>query len=343
MTFDAFTFEQSPWERTLDNLKSGANLSAARFLTLMEGETEETIEDAFRDLETRRIGLDISDLPVFSGTGEMAVRLRREEQLAKKGTLMQELEETDPLRLYLEELAAAPSFGDPRLLAKAAAQGDEAARRQLLNVSLHRVVSLAREMTGKGVLLLDLIQEGSLGLWEGLLAWQGQEGFESYRDWWIRQSLAKTIILQASQNGVGQKLRQALEDYRAVDEKLLLELGRTPTLGEIAQHMHMTEQETVMIADTLEKISSLNRAVPKPEHQEAEETLAVEDTAYFQTRQRIQELLSALTEQEAKLLTLRFGLEGGLPLSPEDIGRQLGMTPEEVVAMEAAALQKLRN
>lgn len=343
MTFDAFTFEESPWELTLGTLKKGDSLSAARFLTLLEGSGEDAVEDAFRDLLERGVSLDISDLPASFGSGELAIRLRREQQLVKSGDLIGALEETDPLRLYLQELSMTPSFGDPEVLAKAAAAGDETARGQLLNASLYRVVEIAKELTGKGVLLLDLMQEGSLGLWEGLLSWQGQEDFDSYRDWWIRQAMAKTVTLQAAQNGVGQKLRQALEDYRSTDEKLLLELGRNPTLEEIAESLHMTAEDAALIASMLERISTLSRATAQPQPQEEEENQAVEDTAYFQTRQRIQELLSGLGDREAKLLTLRFGLEDGLPLSPEDTGRRLGLTAEEVVAMEAAALQKLRN
>lgn len=343
MIFDDFTFEESPWELTLQTLKKGDTVSAAKVLTLLEGEAEETLEEASRDLLRMGISLDVSDLPVSFGTGELAARLRREQQLVASGTLMHALEETDPLRLYLQELAATPSFGDPAVLAQAAAKGEDTARGQLLNAMLHRVVDIAKEYTCKGVLLLDLMQEGSLGLWEGLLAWQGQEDFEGYCDWWIRQAMAKTVTLQAAQNGVGQKLRQALEDYRAADEKLLLELGRNPTLEEIAESIHATPEETALVAGMLERISTLNRVTAQPEPQEEEENRAVEDTAYFQTRQRISELLSGLSDREAKLLTLRFGLEGGLPMSPEDTGKWLGLTPEEVVAMEAAALQKLRN
>ena len=343
MTMDDFIFEESPWELTLQTLKKGDSVSAAKVLALLEGETEEALEDAFRDLLGKGISLDINDLPVSFGPGELAARLRREQQLVASGNLMQALEETDPLRLYLQELAATPSFGDPEILARAAAESDETARGQLLNAMLQRVVEIAGELTGKGVLLLDLMQEGSLGLWEGLLAWRGQENIDTYCDWWIRQAMAKTVTLQAAQNGVGQKLRQALEDYRTADEKLLLELGRNPTLEEIAESIHATPEETALVAGMLERINTLNRATAQPEPQEEEEDRAVEDTAYFQTRQRISELLSGLSDQEAKLLTLRFGLEGGLPLSPEDTGKRLGLTPEEVVAMEAAALQKLRN
>ena len=338
-----FVFEESPWEQLLKN--TGDSISAAQLLTVLEGEAESVWEDAFAELNESRIRLDISDLPKTMGSGEMAIRLRREVQLVKNGTLLRDLEESDPLRLYLEEIAATPACGDVKLLSQQVLDGEETAKGMLVNLSLHRVVEIAQELVGNGVLLLDLIQEGSLGLWESILCWQGETDFETHRDWWIRQSMAKLITLQARAMGVGQKMRQALEDYRSIDEKLLADLGRNPTLEEIAQEMHMSVEEASVVASMLENARNMNRAKAEQEPKEAEpeDEQAVEDTAYFQMRQRIEELLSGLDERAAKLLTLRFGLEGGLPMTPEDTGKRLGMTPEEVVAAEAAALAKLRT
>ena len=338
-----FVFEESPWEQVLKN--TGDSISAAQLLTVLEGEAESVWEDAFAALNESRIRLDISSLPKTMGSGEMAIRLRREVQLAKNGTLLRDLEESDPLRLYLEEIAATPACGDVKLLSQQVLDGEETAKGMLANLSLHRVVEIAQELVGNGVLLLDLIQEGSLGLWESILCWQGETDFETHRDWWIRQSMAKLITLQARAMGVGQKMRQALEDYRSIDEKLLADLGRNPTLEEIAQEMHMRVEEASVVASMLENARNMNRAKAEqePKEPEPEEEQAVENTAYFQMRQRIEELLSGLDERSAKLLTLRFGLEGGLPMTPEDTGKLLGMTPEEVVAVEAAALARLRT
>jgi len=140
-------------------------------------------------------------------------------------------------------------------------------------------------------------------------------------------------------------MRQALEDYRSLDEQLLGELGRNPTIEEIAQRMHMTPEEASVVRNMLEsaRLVSRAKAPEKAEEDPQEADQAVEDTAYFQQRQRIEELLSGLTEKETKVLSLRFGLEGGLPLSQEDVGKQLGMLPDEVIAMESAALAKLRK
>jgi RNA polymerase primary sigma factor len=337
------TFEEASWEKELQTLQPNTTFSALRFLTLMEEEPEEAFEEALQLLQEKRILLDIQDLPKPVYTSEAALRLRREEQLVKEGTLPQALEENDPLRLYLEELASVPVCGDPAVLAEKLLAGDQNAAPMLTDLMLSRVIGQAFQLTGKGVLLLDLIQEGSLGLWQGLLSYTGGD-IEAHCDWCIRWDLARAITTHAREAGVGQRMKQAVEDYRAVDESLLSQLGRNPTVEEIAEALHMTPEEAAQVARTVEAARTVAKAkAPEPETEDPEDNLAVEDTAYFQTRQRISELLSGLTPEEAKLLTLRFGLEGGKPLSPADTGRQLGLTPEEVVAQEAAALQKLRN
>ena len=337
-----FAFEPTAWELEIQALRPGSTISAVRLLTLLEEEDESALEDAFASLEEKNITLRVEDLPRPSLAGEAAVRLRREEQLAKNGDFLRDLEEADPLRLYLEEISRIPAFGDIQLLAERLAEGDEAVRDNLVNLSLSRVFFLACQNTGRGVLLMDLIQEGSMGLWQSILSYRNGD-FEQYRDWWISQSMAKLITLQAKANGVGQKMRRALEDYRAVDEQLLGELGRNPTIEEIAMHLHMGVEEAMLVSDMLENARNMSKTQPEQAEEKPEEDQPVENTAYFQLRQRIAELLSSLDAQEAKLLTLRFGLEGGLPMSPEDTGKALGMTPEEVITAEAAALAKLRN
>ncbi|MBR4289443.1 MAG: sigma-70 family RNA polymerase sigma factor [Oscillospiraceae bacterium] len=339
-----FTFEENPWELFLSSCEKGGMVSAARFLTMMEEESEDAVEEALLELESRSLMLDISDLPKASGNGEAALRLRREAELVKKGTLLPALEENDPLRLYLEELSAIPACGDPAVLAMECAEGNVRAQEQLLNVSLNRVVEIAKELTGNGVLLLDLIQEGSLGLWQAIVSYEGGD-FETISDRCIRAAMAKQITLQARASGVGQKMREALEDYKAVDERLLGELGRNATIEEIAEEIHMSIEETALVKNMLDSARLMNRAKAEqePEEETPEDEQHVEDTALFQMRQRISDLLSGLSDVDAKLLTLRFGLEGGLPLGPEEVGRKLCLTPEEVVSREAAALAKLRS
>ena len=337
-----FEYEQTPWEATLDMLRTGDTLSAVRFLTLLEGEEESAVEDAFLELDSKRIVLDISDLPKNYASGETGKRLRLEEALVKSDSLLKNLEETDPLRLYLEEIAAVPAAGDPQLLAQRFAEGEVDVQQMLVNVSISRAIAASEQMTGYGVLLLDLIQEASLGLWQGILSYSGGD-YESHIDWWIRQYLAKVITLQARENGVGQKVRKALEAYRIADKNLLTKLGRNPTLEEIALELNISPEDAEVYQDMLRTASILEKAKQPVDVQEQDDDRAVEDTAYFQSRQRIGELLSILSERESKVLSLRFGLEGGLPCTPQETGAKLGLTADQVVEIEIHALEKLRN
>ncbi len=339
-----FTFEKAPWEVALEQLNAGDSIPSLRFLALMAEESEEMVEEVLLQLELRGIRLDISDLPKPGFTGEAALRLQMEDRLPKEGDIRHLLEENDPLRLYLEEVAATPAAGDPQLMAERFAGGYDPVLPGLTNLMLSTVIDMARKMTGYGVLLMDLIQEGSLGLWQGILSFRSGD-FEAHARWWIGQYLARAVVLQARENGLGQRMKQAMEDYRAVDERLLADLGRNPTVQEIAEAMHMSLEETESVAKMLENARFLSAAkpVPEPEEEDPEEEQHVENAALFQSRQRIQEMLSELTEEEVKLITLRFGLEGGLPMSPEETGRKLGLTADEVLTQEAAALAKMRN
>jgi len=345
-------FGKHPVRELIDSLENENTLSVARFLTAADGESESVLDEILDHLDALGVTLDLKDLPQYSKNSEMALRLRHEEQLVKQGNLLQGLKESDPLRMYLEELAAIPACGDVVLLAdelrrvNRAEIEDDAVRTDVLNLILHRVVEIACTYTGKGVLLLDLIQEGSMGLWEALHQYHAEDdgAIEEFCDGWICWYMTKAVVKQAHVAGVGQKLRQSMEDYRSVDEKLLSELGRNPTVAEIAEAMHISVEETQVLADMLENARILQHAKqPEPEQLPQEEDQAVEDTAYFQMRQRISELLSVLPEQEAKLLTLRYGLEGALPMNPGQVARRLGLTEQEVTEIETAALMKLRQ
>ena len=336
-----YSFDASPWEDFLDNARGG--ICAAQLLSIMENEDAQTLEDALEVCLEKRIGLDISRLPRLYGSGEQARRLREEEQWAQKGLPVDQMQERDPLRIFLEEVAMTPACGDAEILAQQAAGGDEVSMTRLMNLNLSRIISAACAHTGRGVALMDLIQEGSLGLMQAVYV--GGD-FAAQRDWQIGFAMARAAVLQAHAEGVGVKLRQDMEDYRTVDERLLGELGRNATAWEIADAMHISPEHAESLAAMVAIARKLKQAMPEETEETQipqEEDQAVEDTAYFQTRQRVGELLSGLNEQEAKVIALRFGLEGGLPLSPEDAGRKLGLTSDEVVAIETAALAKMRK
>ena len=339
-----FTFDKMPWEEELDSLHTGDTIAVTRLLTLLESEEEAAVEEVFSLLDDRGIALDISDLPAVSLSGPAALRLKQEAQFDSAEKVLQGLDDHDPLRLYLQELSEIPAAGDPQILAERYLSGEHHLAEQLVNLCLSTVVELAMTYTGHGVLLLDLIQEGSLGLWQSILRYNGGD-FLTHARWWICQYMAKSVFLQARNSGVGQKLREDMADYLDADQRLLMELGRNPTVEEIAEALHISAEECMALEKMVSNARNMNQVKQETEESEPtpEDEQAVEDTAYFQMRQRITELLSALPAEDAKLLTLRFGLEGGKPMSPVETGNALGLTPEQVVRREGEALSKLRN
>ena len=330
-------------ESVFGALAYGQSLSGAELLTRTDSRSDEELEELFEYLAENAVTIDLSDLPRNLGSGEAARRLREEEQLVRDGKLLTGLEENDPLRLYLQELASIPVCGDAEVLALELLEGKDV-RERLVNLSLSRVVELAMAHTGRGVLLMDLIQEGSLGLWDAILTFEGGS-FEACRDLGITQAMARAIIRQARASGLGQKMRQAVEDYRMVDERLLSELGRNPTLDEIAESMHMTVSEVETVRKLLDNARLVGKAheVREPEEETPEDTQAVEDTAYYQTRERVDSLMSGISELEQKVVTMRYGLDGKAPQTAQEVGRKLNLTVSEVVELETAALNKMRK
>ena len=188
-----FIFDIPLWEQMLDQAAYAGIVPAGQLLSVLETEQSGIAEDVFEALQERRITLDFSDFPKIGGSGELAVRLRQEEQLVRQGDLLTGLPETDPLRFYLEELARMPVCGDLELLALEYREGKQENAEKMANLSLSRVVELAEGYVGRGVLLLDLIQEGSLGLWQGILNYCSGN-YENTRDWWIHHYLAKAVF-----------------------------------------------------------------------------------------------------------------------------------------------------
>ncbi len=339
-----FSFDPPRWEKELESLKQGSTVSGAHLLALLETEEEQTVLQVLEELTEKGVSLSTRDLPAQQYESSTALRMKQEKSFSKTGINITVLDETDPLRLYLEELAQTPVAGDPQLLAERFAQGEESVAQQLTELCLSAVLEEACAVAGQGVLLLDLIQEGNLGLWQSIMCYE-TGNFEEHARWYIRQYLARALFMQARSAGVGGKLKQDMQDYVDADQRLLAELGRNPTAQEIGQLLHISEQEALSLEQMVLTARTLHQAKAdgKPQEIEQEEDQAVEDTAYFQSRQRIAELLSGLSQQESKLISLRYGLEGGLPLSAQQTAQTLGLTAEDVVRIEADALKKLRD
>lgn len=340
-----FDREFSPWEMALSRLAKGSVLSAGRFIGLMEQDNTVEPETAAMDLEERGVMLDVSDLPKIPGGGKTAERLAMEAKLYREGGLLENLDRNDPLKLSIQQLKTIEALENEEELAEKAAAGDEKAMEQLTNGYLPLVYELAGEYIDKGVLLVDLMQEGSLGLWQSVLQFEGGS-FRDHAQWWIRQAMARAVTLQAHANGVGQHMAKAMERYRKADRDLLTQLGRNPSEEEIALEMGVTPEEAATIGKMLREVEAMERVkqanTPK-EEPDPEDEQAVEDTAYFQSRQRIAEMMADLSEEDEKILTMRFGLDGKAPMTALEVGQKLGLTAQEVTAREAAALAVLRQ
>ncbi len=339
-----FLFEQSPWESYLLSCKNGATISAWNLLSLLENEDDDGVEDAFSIINQRELLLDLSGLPQMESGGQTALRLRQEAQWVHAGLPLEEMDTTDPLRLYLQEISATPAFGEEGALVTQLLSGSDQAAEQLAALGLSRVIEIASASAGKMVLLLDLIQEGNIGLWEAIQTYSSGD-YPTYRDRLIQNAIDKAILLQARNNGIARKMSDALQQFKRTDEALLVELGRNPSLEEIAARMNISPEEAQTIRKNLSDIQLVKQAedLANPRQESPEDDMPVEDTAYFQMRQRIGELLSQLEPLDAQILTLRFGLEKGNPKSPEETGKALNLTIQEVTARENAALAKLRS
>ncbi len=331
-----FCFEIPPYEAALTALGPGESFSAARLLALIDGLSQTEAEDAFQLAEDLELRL-LMDLP--RETEPASPRLAWEDSQVRAGTLRRELGENDPLALYLREIDGPTlSAGAIQALAERCLEGDERAMEALARGYLPRAAELAMSMTGRGVLLLDLIQEGSLGLWQSVMRYAGGD-FSAFADRWIRFALAKAVILQAHAQGVGRELKKAMEAYQAADRALLARLGRNPLPEELSQELGWDIEEIRRLEKLISDAQSAQRSAPEPE----EPAQNVEHTAYFQSRRRVEELLEGADPEDVRLLSLRFGLETGKPATAEETAQMLDISPEEVLRREAEALKRLRE
>ncbi|MDD6677817.1 MAG: sigma-70 family RNA polymerase sigma factor [Firmicutes bacterium] len=322
-----------------DELQPGSRLSAGRFLAMTDGDSDQEVLDALDRLDSMGVLLDISDLQPEKGSGQTAKRLEREEKLIQKKISLRELDPNDPLRLFLTEVAEMDENRDG--LEALLYAGDEASLAKAAECCLPMVAELAGELTGKGVLLMDLVQEGSLGLWQALASWQGEPA-EPFLSAGIQRAMIRSVVMQARADGVGTRLRRQVEAYQNADRELLHTLGRNPTIEETAEKMGISAE----LAGSLEKMLRDARSTAREntaEERNADEDLAVDATAYYQSRQRVTELLEDLDRLDARLLSLRFGLDTGKPMTVEEAAGKLGISPEEAAAREQKAMILLRN
>ncbi|MCY9513419.1 RNA polymerase sigma factor RpoD [Paenibacillus apiarius] len=260
----------------------------------------------------------------------------------------------DPVRMYLKEIGRVPllSAEEEIELALRIAQGDEEAKQRLAEANLRLVVSIARRYIGRGMMLLDLIQEGNMGLMKAVDKFDYTKGFKfsTYATWWIRQAITRSIADQARTIRIPVHMVETINKLNRITKQLLQELGREPLPEEIAKEMELSTEKVREIM----KIGQDPVSIETPIGEENDsnlgdfiidrEALAPADAAAYELlKEQLKDVLDTLTEREENVLRLRFGLDDGRTRTLEEVGHVFGVTRERIRQIEAKALRKLRH
>ena len=260
----------------------------------------------------------------------------------------------DPVRMYLKEIGKVSLLtADEEIeLAKRMEQGDEEAKKRLAEANLRLVVSIAKRYVGRGLLFLDLIQEGNLGLIKAVEKFDYRKGykFSTYATWWIRQAITRAIADQARTIRIPVHMVETINKLIRVSRQLLQELGREPTPEEIAEEMDMNVERVREILKISQEPVSLETPIGEEEDshlgdfiQDDNVPVPADAAAFTLLKEQLIEVLGTLTEREQKVLRLRFGLDDGRARTLEEVGKEFNVTRERIRQIEAKALRKLRH
>ncbi len=260
----------------------------------------------------------------------------------------------DPVRMYLKEIGRVQLLTPEEEvnLAKRMEQGDEEAKRRLAEANLRLVVSIAKRYVGRGMLFLDLIQEGNLGLIKAVEKFDYHKGykFSTYATWWIRQAITRAIADQARTIRIPVHMVETINKLIRVQRQLLQELGRDPNPEEIAREMNITEDKVREILKIAQEPVSLETPIGEEEDshlgdfiEDHEARAPAEEASFTLLREQLDEVLQTLTDREQRVLRLRFGLDDGRARTLEEVGQKFGVTRERIRQIEAKTLRKLRH
>ncbi|MCI9320382.1 MAG: RNA polymerase sigma factor RpoD [Lachnospiraceae bacterium] len=260
----------------------------------------------------------------------------------------------DPVRMYLKEIGKVPllSAEEEIELAKRMELGDQEAKKRLAEANLRLVVSIAKRYVGRGMLFLDLIQEGNLGLIKAVEKFDYRKGykFSTYATWWIRQAITRAIADQARTIRIPVHMVETINKLIRVSRQLLQELGREPSPEEIAEEMNMPVERVREILKISQEPVSLETPIGEEEDshlgdfiQDDNVPVPADAAAFTLLKEQLVEVLGTLTEREQKVLRLRFGLDDGRARTLEEVGKEFSVTRERIRQIEAKALRKLRH
>ena len=320
----------------------------------------DALDKVFDYLES--CGIDVlripdSDEDVFIISDDDGINLDEEEEVDVENidlSVPEGVSIEDPVRMYLKEIGKVPllSAEEEIELAKRMEEGDEAAKKRLAEANLRLVVSIAKRYVGRGMLFLDLIQEGNLGLIKAVEKFDYRKGykFSTYATWWIRQAITRAIADQARTIRIPVHMVETINKLIRVSRQLLQELGREPQPEEIAEKMDMSVDRVREILKISQEPVSLETPIGEEEDSHLGDFIqddnvpVPEDAAAFTLlKEKLVEVLNTLTDREQKVLRLRFGLDDGRARTLEEVGKEFNVTRERIRQIEAKALRKLRH
>lgn len=260
----------------------------------------------------------------------------------------------DPVRMYLREIGKIPllSYDKELELAKRILNNDEEAKQELAEANLRLVVSIAKKYVGRGMLFLDLIQEGNMGLIKAVEKFDYTKGFKfsTYATWWIRQAITRAIADQARTIRIPVHMVETINRLIRTSRHLLQQLGREPTPEEIAEEMDISVEKVIEIQKIAQDPVSLETPIGEEDDSHLGDFIQDEDSpaphdaaSYTLLREQLEDVMNTLTPREAKVLKLRFGLEDGKARTLEEVGKEFDVTRERIRQIEAKALRKLRH